>query len=220
MKLEQKIAKLCKSPFQIHFHENKTTFLKVEKKAGIFRFHLHRLFIDAPTPVLQAVVRFAHKNDPKAKATIQQMAHLYFTENRMEAEPLSSKGKVYDLKNIYERVKKEHFSPDFNVSIGWSESRRQGKFRSITFGTYDRHCNQIRMNPVLDHKEIPLYFVEFIVYHEMLHAICDPFTDAKGRTWVHTPEFKAKEKLHPFFAPAKEWEKQSLKMLKRIYGRA
>jgi hypothetical protein len=218
--LERKIAKLCKSPFQILLHENKTTFLKVEKKAGVVHFHLHRFFTEAPSPVLEALVRFAHKNDPKAKAIIQRMAYLYFSENRIEPLPLLSKGKVYDLKQIYDRVKKKYFPQDYDAHIGWSEWRSQGKFRSVTFGSYDRHHHQIKINPILDHTEIPLFFLEFVVYHEMLHAVCDPVTDSQGRTWVHTKEFKAKEKSHPFFESAKEWEKQSLKLLKRIYGRA
>ena len=218
--LETKIRRLCKTPFQIRLHENKTTFLKVEKRAGVFRFHLHRLFVEAPTPVLEAVVRFAHKNDPKAKAILQQMAHLYFTKNRSKPLSLSAKGKVYDLEEIYERVKKECFSKEYSASIGWGTRRSQGRFRSVTFGLYDRHCHQIKINPILDHKEVPLFFVEFIVYHEMLHAVCEPLIDSRGRTWVHTKEFKMREKEHPFFKPAKKWEKESLKVLKRIYGRA
>jgi len=218
--LETKIAKFCKTPFQIYLHENKTTFLKVEKRGGVYRFHMHRLFVEAPTPVLEAVVRFAHKNGPKDKAILQRMAYLYFTENRAESSPLATKGKVYDLKQIYERVKAQYFSDKFDASIGWGERRSQGKFRSITFGTYDRHCHQIKLNPILDHKEVPLFFIEFIVYHEMLHAVCEPFTDSRGKTWVHTKEFKAEEKKHPHFQLSKEWEKKSLNVLKRIYGRA
>jgi len=214
--LQRKIGKLCKSPFKLFLHENKTTFLRVEKKAGVYSFHLHRLFTEAPTPVIEAVVRFAHKNDPKAKATIQQMAHLYFTENRIAPLPLSANGNVYDLNQIYNRVKKKYFSEEYDAAIGWSERRRQGKFRSVTFGSYDRHHHQIRINPILDHKKVPLFFVEFIVYHEMLHAVCEPFTDSQGRTWVHTKEFKDKEKNHPFFKPSKEWEKQSLKLFREV----
>ena len=216
MCLERKIAKLCKSPFQVRIHENKTTFLKVEKKAGVFCFHLHRLFTEAPTPVLVAVVRFAHKNDPKAKATIQQMAHLYFSLNRIAPLPLPSNGKVYDLHQIYRRVKAKHFPDEEEIAIGWSEKRPQGKFRSLTFGLYDRHHRQIRINPILDHKVVPLFFLEFLIYHEMLHAVCEPLTDDRGRTWVHTKEFRAKEKLHPYFQASKEWEKESLQILKNL----
>jgi hypothetical protein len=216
--LERKIAKIYKSPFQLVLHENKTTFLKVEKKAGILHLHLHHLFMEAPTPVLEAIVRFAQKKDLKSKATIQRMAHLYFSANRVTPLPLAAQGNVYDLGPIYARVKKAYFHDEYDAAIGWSERRSQGKFRSITFGCYDRYHHQIRMNPVLDHEEVPLFFLEFVVYHEMLHAVCEPLIDSRGRTWVHTKEFKIKEKLHPFFEEAKKWEGQSLKLLKRIYS--
>lgn len=214
------MARLCERPFQIYLHENKTTFLRVEKKKGLLHFHMHRLFVEAPTPVLEAVVRFAHRNDPKAKATIQQMAHLYFSENRSIALPLSSRGKVYDLKEICRSVKAKYFEHLEAPAIGWAEKSDPGKFRSMTFGTYDRHRHQIRINPLLDHKQVPPFFLEFIVYHEMLHAVCPPKIDSQGRVWVHTQEFKRKERLHPSYLDAKEWEKKSLSILKRIYGRA
>jgi predicted metal-dependent hydrolase len=144
------------------------------------------------------------------------MAELYFEENPQEPTRLSSKGSVYDLEEIYNRIKAEYFSSDFSASIGWSDKSRTGKRRSITFGTYDRQRRQIRINRCLDSQKIPPYFVEFVVYHEMLHGIYLPITGPSARTQIHTPEFKAKERLFAHFAEAKKWEKMNVKQCMTI----
>lgn len=174
---------------------------------------VHRLFYDAPTPVLEALIRFALKRDRKASVIIKQMAHLHFSKEVIEGEALETEGAVYDLQEIFDRW--NQVLKIKNVSIGWSPRTRKSKFRSITFGSYDKHCRQIRMNPLLDDKQVPLYFVEFIVYHEMLHAVCTSKMDAQGRYLVHTKEFREREKQFPQFEAAKEWEKTSLTFFKK-----
>ncbi len=213
--LVDRLLALYTFPVNIRVHENRTTYLRVEKKRGVVSVHLHRLFEEAPSPVLEAIVRYSVRNDRRALAVIRQMANLYFSTNKIEAEPLEQKGLVYDLGEIYERVKQTYFSPDYHASIGWSKQKPKGRFRFITFGTYDRQLNQIRMNRLLDAVDVPPYFIEFIVYHEMLHAVCPTEYDKRGRAWVHTALFRKKEREFHQFDAAKEWEKQSLKIFKK-----
>jgi hypothetical protein len=174
---------------------------------------VHRLFYDAPTPVLQALIQYALKRDPQARAIIKQMAHLHFSQTHTPAEPLEHIGKTYNLREIFDRV--QEILPIDNISIGWSNRTRKGKFHSITFGTFDKHRRQIRINPLLDDPEVPLYFLEFIVYHEMLHAVCPSTIDPAGRCSVHTREFREKERQFPHFKAAKEWGKMSLQFFKK-----
>ena len=211
---------LAPVPLQLVWHENKTTYLSVKKEGKRVILRIHKLFYDAPTPVLQALIRYALQRDPAARAVIKQMAHLHFSQFSAPAEPLQSAGKVYDLQEIFDRVR-IHLIIE-NLSIGWAPKPRLGKFRSITFGTFDKHRRQIRINPLLDHAEVPLYFLEFIVYHEMLHAVCPARMDAAGRCSVHTREFREKERQFPHFGKAKEWEKTSLIFFKKrkSHGRA
>ena len=102
------------------------------------------------------------------------------------------------------------------VPIAWFETPNYRSFRRITFGSFDRTIPLIRINRLLDCSEVPLQFVEFIVYHEMLHTVCEAKVDARGRLWVHTPEFRRREALYPHYAFAKKWEKQSLNFFKKL----
>ena len=220
--MDAKLQALCPMPLQIVWHENRSTYLTVWKKRNCLHLRIHRLFYDAPTPVLEALVRYALKrSDAAARAIVKQMAHLHFSQTHMPPEPLSPIGSTYHLQEIFDRINQSLTLSD--VSIGWSNRTHNGKFRSITFGTYDKHGRQIRINRLLDDASVPLYFIEFIVYHEMLHAVCPSKMDTSGRCSVHTAEFRKRERQFPRYKEAKEWEKTSLmffKKRKRSHGRS
>ncbi|PIS01980.1 MAG: hypothetical protein COT85_07505 [Chlamydiae bacterium CG10_big_fil_rev_8_21_14_0_10_42_34] len=211
--MQERLQKLTSMPVSVIWHENKTTYLSVKKERGKLFLRLHRLFFNAPTPVLEALIRYAMNRDDSARIVIKQMAHLHFSQTTVEADPLNPVGKVYNLQEIFNQV--QEILPVTKVSIGWSNRSRQGSFRSITFGTFDKHRRQIRINSILDTDQVPLYFLKFIVYHEMLHAVCPTKMDATGRCLIHTAEFRRREKEFPQFEEAKEWEKKSLTFFKK-----
>jgi predicted metal-dependent hydrolase len=51
---------------------------------------------------------------------------------------------------------------------------------------------------------VPEWFVEYILYHEMLH-IKHPARVVKGRRFSHTKAFLAEEERYPLFDEAQEW---------------
>ena len=211
--MNHRLHEMASMPLHIVWHENKTTFLSVRRERDRLVLRVHRLFYHAPSPVLEALIQYATKNDRQALAVIKQMAHLHFSNTRIEPKLLKRRGTTYDLQEIFDRMLV--LLPIKEVAIGWSDRGRRGKFCSITFGTYDKHSRQIRINPLLDDPEVPLYFLEFIVYHEMLHAVCHSKMDTSGRCSVHTREFRERERLFPHFQKAKEWEQGCLTFFKK-----
>lgn len=219
--IKHPLEELATFPIELIWHENKTVYITVIKERGRVLVRLHRLFYDAPTPVLEALLRYANGRDRQAKAVIRQMAHLHFAKKRGERKDLKSRGSTYDLQTIFHRMHK--WVPVEDVAIGWSDRQGRGRFHSITFGAYDCHARQIRINPLLDDPEVPLYFLEYIVYHEMLHALCPSKMDGEGRCSVHPREFREKERQFPRYEEAKKWEKGSLAFFKkrgRSHGRS
>jgi hypothetical protein len=212
-----RLQALSPLPLTLTWHENRSTYLSIRKQRTHLHLRLHRLFLEAPTPVLEALIQMAlNRRDRKARGIVRSMAHLYFSQHQIAAAPLSSQGAVYNLQSIYEGIKKRYFPDDLTVSIGWSRKNPpRRKYRSITFGTYNRHSSQIRINRLLDDARVPLYFVEFIVYHEMLHDVCPVSMDREGRCRMHTREFRAKEKLFEQYEAAKLWEKTSLQFFSK-----
>ena len=184
MNIFERLQALCPLPLKIDWHENRTTYFSARRARGVLHLRLHALFLKSPTPVLEALARLAFRRDPKALAIVRKMAHLHFSQTQAAPKAMPSKGLVYDLQEIADRIRERYFTPEIAPAIGWAASRT-GRFRFMTFGSYDRHRNQIRIHKLLDSAEVPPYFVEFIVYHEMLHAVCPAKVDAAGRCRVH-----------------------------------
>jgi predicted metal-dependent hydrolase len=117
-------------------------------------------------------------------------------------------GKTYDLRSLFDRLNRLYFDGKVEAEIRWSK-RTVGKARTkVLLGAYSPSKKTITLSRRLDSPQVPLYFVEHIVFHEMLHAI---FPSEKHR--MHTPKFRAYEKLHPDFERAIAWEKSSIKIL-------
>ena len=68
----------------------------------------------------------------------------------------------------------------------------------------------IRIHPRLDAPFVPTWFLEYVIYHEMLHArVPDEFT-AEGRRLVHTEEFNRREREFLHYRRARRWEDENL----------
>lgn len=217
MNQQHRLHEIAPFPIEIIWHENNRSYLSFKKRRdGMLQLRLHRLFFQAPTPVLEALIAYVSKREKSAKAIIRQMAHLHFSKGLGEPKQLERRGAVYDLDEIFAQTLV--MAPVENVSIGWSSRTKIGDFRSITFGTYDQHHRLIRINPLLDSLDVPKYFLEFVVYHEMLHAIYPSKIDAQGKCSIHTKEFREKERQFPHFKQAKLWEKGCFTIFKKRKG--
>jgi predicted metal-dependent hydrolase len=104
----------------------------------------------------------------------------------------SPRGIFYDLDIIFEELNTRFFHGLMaRPRMSWSQLRT----RRI-LGHYDPAHNAIIISRIFDHPAVPLYVVEYIVYHEMLH-LKHPVTLRGSRRCVHSAEFQAEEKLFP-----------------------
>ena len=62
--------------------------------------------------------------------------------------------------------------------------------------------------------DVPRYFVEFIVFHEMLHQVWPTTVTENGRVH-HPPAFRARERTFPQYEAALRWEREHLSLLLR-----
>ena len=92
----------------------------------------------------------------------------------------------------------------------WTARKRRRN--SIKMGSYSVEDRLIRIHPSLDRPFVPRLFVEWIVYHEMLHQKHD-IPVVGGRRQFHTPEFLAEEATFDGFDRARHWERENLDRL-------
>ncbi|KKL28646.1 hypothetical protein LCGC14_2373070, partial [marine sediment metagenome] len=74
-------------------------------------------------------------------------------------------------------------------------------FASQTFGHYDRVADTVMISASLDSRRVPLYVVDFVVYHELLHRkLAGEWR--RGRKIDHTSRFRHEERLFGRYEPA------------------
>ena len=112
----------------------------------------------------------------------------------------SSQGEVYDLEKIFARLNRRYFGNELpKPTITWSRRRT----RSI-LGHHDRVYDHITISKTLDSVDVPEWFVEYILYHEMLH-IKHPARLINGRRYYHTTAFRLDERRFPYYQEAQQW---------------
>jgi predicted metal-dependent hydrolase len=114
-----------------------------------------------------------------------------------------AKGYFYDLDMVFEDLNVRFFHGLLaRPRMSWSQTRT----RRI-LGHYDPAHNAIVVSRIFDHFSVPLYALEYMVYHEMLH-LKHPVKLRGSRRCVHSAEFHAEEKRFPRLAEANAFLKR------------
>jgi hypothetical protein len=115
----------------------------------------------------------------------------------------SAHGDVYDLDKMFSKINRRYFESSLEKpTITWS----QRKTRTI-LGHHDRVYETITISKSLDSIQVPEWFVEFILYHEMLH-IKHAARMIKGRRYYHTAAFRTDERRFAKYDEAQRWLEQ------------
>lgn len=133
---------------------------------------------------------------------------------RAAAPSQRSKGRFHNLQEILDVLNTRHFGGRIKASIKWtSRSKRpRRKHKSIKYGCYVVEDKCIRINRALDRAFVPRFFLEYIVFHEMLHEHLPP-RQKNGRTSFHFAEYVKAEQAFPGYRQAVVWEKANLDRL-------
>lgn len=104
-------------------------------------------------------------------------------------------GEFYDLKVLYDQVNNQYFEGKLKLDIRWVGNKYSMPKRRVMFGSYNEDLKIINIHRRLDQSHIPLYFITFIIYHEMLHYVHPPIRQKRQKAQIHHPTFQEQEKL-------------------------
>jgi predicted metal-dependent hydrolase len=217
--LAERIGRLLREPVEVHLTDNAWTMVSFKRLSGRVRFRLHHMFSAANDDLVRALAGFTGRNRRAHGRAIDEYIRrhrdLIRTAPERPQEPLSERGQVHDLGEIFARLNAHQFEGRLDARIGWARRIRGGRRRSIKMGVYLHDQKLIRIHPALDDERVPRYFVELVVFHEMLHQVVPPVTGRDGRRVVHGEDFRTREKRFPGYDRARAWEKQNLHLLLR-----
>lgn len=209
----------------LKINNNASTLLSLTRPrdGSPVKFSVHRMFLGAPDEITTALGQYIVRATAPCQALLRQYMNEQtekLADEMASSRPLvlRSRGRVYDLHALADAVNRDFFSGEIRVSITWSKGAvepARGRRRHIIFGSYDKKNALIRIHPAMDSEDVPEFFVKFVIYHEMLHHVLDPRPQPGGRRCVHTPQFRDRERRHPDYKRALEWELKFMQGLHR-----
>ena len=196
---------------------NSTSLLSVNERLRPIKVRLHRIFLSAGQEVLWEIAEYIagrRQQTPRFWEFVRDNRSVMPQAPEREAR-LYTRGRFFDLGDLYSSVNGEYFGGELDCRITWGRRTKSAQVRHRTLGSYTLESDTIRINPVLDRASVPRYYLEFIVYHEMLHAQLyreqarqsGCIEMAGGRRVVHSPEFKRREKLFRHYERAMRYER-------------
>lgn len=211
--LESAVQSEFARPVRLTLTENRSVLLSFRRQHGAVHLRLHRMFLHAPLPVVRAVARGLRRTNRTADGTVRRFMNENLHRVRKVPRPLpplKSAGRVHDLVQVFDRLNGRFFGGRLSVPITWGRGSGRARRGGLTFGSYDPVLGLIRIHPVLDRRDVPLYFLESVIHHEMLHHHLGGVADRSGRTVYHSRAFREAEARYPWHRQALAWEKDNL----------
>lgn len=207
--LRAHLQKAAGQKISLTLTDNSTSMISASVRDSVLQVRLHRMFLQAGDALIAEIASFIARRrgkTPLIREFIRRQSSLLkrATTRRCRINPT---GKHHDLCEAAQAVNDEYFGGRITASVTWGTRRRGRAVRRRTLGSYSSHTNTIRINPILDRRKVPSFFIEFIVYHEMLHADMG-VGEVKGRRTVHCREFRRRERIFDKYAEATAWEKE------------
>lgn len=201
--LEERLGR----PVSLVLTDNSTAMLSCAVRDGVLSVRLHRMFLSADSLVIGEIV--SHLKNRKG-AMPHFRSFLRTNKEDLKRKPakkvaVRTKGRHHDLSELYDEINRAYFGNKVTAAITWGSRSPRSAVRKRTVGSYSERSNTIRINPVLDRKDVPACYVALIVYHEMLHADMGSALRGKRRS-VHPREFRRREKLFQEYEKAMAWE--------------
>ncbi len=209
MAYSQKLKSMVGSELKIRINNNRSTMLHVRRNDEYTDVSLHHMFMSAPPPVQQALVSFIKDQDLPVPTAVQayidnNIVTLDYSK-LLNPKQMSTAGSVYDLQTLYNKINNRYFGGELDLKITWFGQRGAKVRTKCTLGLYHDMVKLVKINRLLDTAKVPEYVIEYVIYHEMVHAVCPAYKDEKGRNCIHTKEFKERERNFLEFEEAREW---------------
>jgi hypothetical protein len=217
--LERRIrAHLSRGALAVTLTDNRYTMISVRRESRegpLYKVRLHHMFADADPRITRALARYIARNDREASRLlgdyIDSNQHRVRSRGRRAAAPvLVTRGDVHDLQPIFDDLNERYFDGRIVATLTWGpRTGRPRRRNSIKMGSYSVEDRLIRIHRSLDRAFVPRFFVEWIVYHEMLHQV-HPIRVVNGRRQFHTKAFLEDEARFEHYAAARAWERAHL----------
>jgi hypothetical protein len=209
--LQDYLTKNTGKPVSLEVTDNSSSMLSVKRKGNKVFVRLHWMFLNAGNDVIREIAEFIISRKggiPLIRQFIRGNSH-FLKKKSVRSVSIRTQGKYHDLHEIFTFLNDKYFKGRITSPVTWGNKLSRRAVKKRTLGSYSRSSSTIIINPFLDTKKVPRYFLEFVVYHEMLHSeMLFEETKKNGRRPIHSSEFKKRERLFEQYDKAVSWEKR------------
>lgn len=220
--LERRIrAHLSRGTLSLTLTDNRYTMISVRREnrdGRCFKVRLHHMFVEANPAITRALARYITNNDRESSRLLGEFIdanqhRVRSRHRRATTTRLVTRGKYHDLQEIFDDLNRRYFGNTIDARITWGQrGGRPRRRNSIKMGSYSVEERLVRIHRSLDRAFVPRFFVEWIVYHEMLHQVHE-IKVVNGRRQFHSREFLRDEARFEHYAAARRWERIHLDAL-------
>jgi predicted metal-dependent hydrolase len=217
--LETSLRSAVRVALRLMITDNRRTMISLRRGQQFVEVRLHHMFLEADSLTRDALADYLFQSDRRAAQHIGRFIEQHRERIRREVArrpaPIATLGTHHDLSEVYRTINQRYFADAVDARITWGRDPHARRARrSIKLGSYTARDRLIRIHPALDAAFVPRFFIEYIVYHEMLHQVLPP-KQQHGRRDLHGPAFKAREREFAEYALALRWERENLDRLLR-----
>ncbi len=123
LSFQERLENSTGKKFCLRINDNRSTMLSVKWEPDCTKVSMHRMFLQAPRNVMQALACYLkgeHKQiAPAIKAYIEHHLQQLDYSHELDLSKLQSKGRVYDLHKIYRSLNPVYFDGPLGLHITW-----------------------------------------------------------------------------------------------------
>lgn len=210
--LQSRLRELTARAVVLVITDNTETMVSIKRNGGCLTLRAHKMFLDAPDSVVDTLGRWL-----AGKRIERDLVQEYINANRAQVRPrtpevrrrrLRTAGEHHDLAAIAARVNSLYLQGRSRAPITWGREITRRRARVFRLGCFDPVSGIITISRRLDHRDIPVYMVEYVIFHEMLHEVLGIGERPDGRRSIHGRTFKMMEQTFPDYDKARAFEKK------------
>jgi hypothetical protein len=188
---------------------NSSSLFSVNSRKDPITLNINICFMNASTKVLDDIMKAIFRKDKKAQMRVKLNAgkdafsHILIELAAIAMPASSSQGQHHNLGHSFQRVNQSYFNGELvEPALLWNRNintRRMGYWSPIR--------RAVVINILLDSAKVPLYVLDFVMFHELLHSVLGS-NAGKSKVYSHTAEFRQKERLFSHYQEAENFLKK------------
>ena len=198
----------------VRFHPFRATLYSYKISLGFAKVKLHVVFRKASEPILTqaAQVMLSRRRHRRVFDRCEYDAFVRAIPESDFELPGARRGRTLavkgpgvhrSLEESFQRVNKDYFHEQLpQPELCWSPVRARR-----LLGSYHSRKDRVIISRVFDSLKVPLYVLDYLMFHELLHKFLGIGTRDDGKRCVHGAEFRKLESQFCFFKEAQQFLK-------------